>query len=224
MFGCTTSASKFAIWKDAVAADPGNPGVGVFVAEKLRVAGGQNQSGWSVQAGTFDGGEKKRPFDPVSTKDPCSGDPPASVVVKSPEPSSAIAVAGPGMLFERVPIPRTTAPSTAGAPSPGTPGKTTIRPLLSTGRAATGFWTCADVGTATPTVVLPSEEKKVPFAVTDAQVGPVSAPVHDDGTVPNVASITWIGTGTAGSFARMISAVCTGPQSASTCRARTTAR
>src|SRR6266545_105615 len=44
------------------------------------------------------GGGKNSPFDPVSTNDPGIAGPPEIVVVKSPEPSSAIAVAGPGMV------------------------------------------------------------------------------------------------------------------------------
>src|SRR6266511_4082018 len=178
------------------------------------------------------GGEKKSPFDPVSTNDPGSAGPPEIVVVKSPDPSSARVFAGPGRLFARVPIPRTTAPCREGAVPAARPGNATTMPLLSTGRSATGFWTWEDTGAAAPEVVDPFDEKYVPLRGSAAhagpqssantpthrmpfsEVGPVSGPVHDGGTAPNVESTTWIGTRTAGSCARTTSAVATGPQNA----------
>src|SRR5512138_4846 len=148
--GRTTSASKLPIWNETAEETPGYPGEGAFVAEKLSRAGGQYQPGKSTQDGMATGDAKKSPFDPVSTNEPPLDVPPAIVVVNSPRRSSASALAGDGTLFARVPMPRTTEPSTAGAPAPGTAGKVTMMPLLSAGRSATGFCTCEDESTATP--------------------------------------------------------------------------
>src|SRR5689334_16220701 len=88
---------------------------------------------------------KKIPLDPLSTKLAvyCTF---LKVVMKFSELSSVKTDAVPSALFDCVPIPKTNAPVALGAPPDGTCGNSTITPLLSVAKSATGFCTCCVSG------------------------------------------------------------------------------